>query len=197
MSGSSDMAERGPGRPREPDTDQRIIDAAQRLMAQGGYTRMSMDGVAAAAGVTKATIYRRYPGKIQLAMAAIVAFCDRDPLTLSGDTRADLIAQMRQLRHALERPNGMSMLGTMLAEEHETPELLASFRANLVAPRRQAVGAILKRAHERGELRPQSDLELAANMLIGAYYAQYLDGAPFADDWAERVVDATLAGITR
>lgn len=190
-------AERGPGRPREPELDQRILDAALRLMAQSGYVRMSMDAVAAEAGVTKPTIYRRYAGKMELALAAIVAYCDQEPPIYSGETRADLIVQMNHLRRALDRPYGMAMIGTVLAEEHETPELLASFRTYLVQPRREAVQAILEQARARGELRSDASLEVAANMLIGPYYAQYLAGVPFAADWSEQIVDAVLAGITR
>ena len=189
------IAERGPGRPREPDVDQRILAAAMRLMAQGGYMRMSMDGVAAEAGVTKPTIYRRYEGKLQLAMAAIVAFCEQEQPAYCGDTRDDLVVQMRHFRRALDRPFGMALLGTVLAEEHETPELLAAFREYLVAPRRAAIGAILERARERGELAPGADLALATNMLVGAYYAQYVAGAPFAAEWAEQIVAAVLASI--
>jgi AcrR family transcriptional regulator len=191
----ADSAERGPGRPREPETDLRILDAALRLMAQGGYVRMSMEQVAAEAGVTKPTIYRRYPGKIQLALAAIVSFCDKDPPIYSGDTRGDLIVQMQNFKRAMDRPHGMAMLGTMLAEEYETPELLASFREYLVYPRRQAIRTILERARDHGELASDADLELAGNMLIGAYYAQYIAGAPFPGDWAERVVDVVLGTL--
>lgn len=189
--------ERGPGRPREPATGRRILDAALQLMAEQGYARMSMDQVASLAGVTKPTIYRRYPGKIQLAMAAIVAYCAATPLAETGDTRADLLGQLNQLRHALGRPNGMGMVGSVLSEERETPELLASFREHLVAPRRQAMRTILERARDRGELRPDADLAIAATLLVGAYYAHYLGGAPFPDDWSERVVDATLRSILR
>lgn len=187
--------ERGPGRPREPDVDQRILDAALGLMAQSGYVRMSMDGVAAAAGVTKPTIYRRYPSKIKLAIAAIIAYCNQQPPVHSGTTHADLIAQMNHFRRAIERPFGMAMLGTVLAEEHETPELLAHFRAYLVHPRRQAVRAILDRARAQGEVRADADLTLATTMLIGAYYAQYLAAEPYSDSWAEQIVDAVLTGI--
>jgi AcrR family transcriptional regulator len=197
--GTSDtdiVADRSPGRPREPEVDRRILDAALSLMAQSGYVRMSMDQVAALAQVTKPTIYRRYPGKMQLALAAIVAYCALDHAPTTGETRADLVAEMENFRHGLDRPNGMAMLGTVLAEEHETPELLASFRQYLVAPRRAAIGALLERARARGELRLDADLELAANMLVGSYYAQYLAGQPFAQDWAARVVDAVLAGLT-
>jgi AcrR family transcriptional regulator len=186
---------RNPGRPREPETDQRILDAAQRLMAQFGYVRMSMDAVAAEAGVTKPTVYRRYPNKIELALAAIVELCDKDPVLTTGQTRTDLIAQMRQFRQAMNRPHGMSLLGTVLAEESETPELLERFREYLVVPRRQAVQTILETAQSNGELRPKTNLELMTNLLIGCYYAHYLSGKPFVKRWEEQVVDAVLASI--
>jgi AcrR family transcriptional regulator len=156
-----------------------------------------MDQVATRAGVTKPTIYRRYPGKIQLAMAAIVAYCADAPLPGTGDTRADLLSQLDQLRHALGRPNGMGMVGTVLSEERETPALLASFRDQLVAPRRQAMRTILERARDRGELRPDADLAITATLLVGAYYAHYLGGTPFPDNWSEAVIDAVLRNIWR
>lgn len=191
------LGERGPGRPREPETDQRILDAALHLLGEVGYARMSMEQVAALAGVTKPTIYRRYSGKIQLAMAAIVAYCADTPVMARGDTRADLIAQLAQLRNALDRPNGMGMVGTVLSEERETPALLASFREHLVAPRRRAVRAILEAAQARDELRLDADLAITGTLLVGAYYAHYLSGAPFPDGWTEQVVDAVLASAAR
>jgi AcrR family transcriptional regulator len=188
-------AARSPGRPREAETDQRILDAAYRLMAQQGYVRMSMDAVAAEAGVTKPTIYRRWPAKIDLAMATIVAACDPSRPAVTGDTRADLIAELEHFRRAISRPHGMALLGTVLAEERETPELLAAFREYLVAPRRQALRAILDRAAARGEFAANADVGLAVNLLVGAYYAQYLANTPFSEQWSAAVVDAVLAGL--
>jgi AcrR family transcriptional regulator len=193
----SNGAQRAPGRPRGPETDGRILDAAFRLMAQQGYARMSMDAIAAEAGVTKPTIYRRWPSKIELAMAALRAYCDASRPAVVGDTRADLVAEMAHFRRAISRPYGMSLLGTVLAEEHETPELLAAFREYLVVPRRRALRAILDAAQARGELRPDADIAIAVNMLVGAFYAQYLAAAPFAEDWSEKLVDAVLAGLKR
>jgi AcrR family transcriptional regulator len=190
-----DLPERTPGRPREPETDQRIIAAAQRLLAQHGFVRMSMDAVALEAGVTKPTIYRRYPNKIDLALAAVVAFCDLNPPKYKNQTRADLIAQLKQFKTAMSRPNGMALLGTVLAEESETPQLLAKFREYLVVPRRTAIRTILETAKTNGELKATADLELAVHMLIGTYYAQYLAGNAFAKNWEEIVVDSILNQI--
>lgn len=187
---------RTPGRPREPETDARILDATYRLMAQHGYVRMSMDAIAAEAGVTRPTIYRRYGAKIELAMAALVYKCDTSRPAATGDTRADLIAEMEHFRGAISRPYGMSLLGTVLAEENETPELLEAFREYLVAPRRRALAAILDAGQSRGEFRVGADLATAVNLLVGAYYAQYVAGAPFAEDWSVLVVGAVLGGLS-
>lgn len=190
-------SERAPGRPRVPDVDRRILDAAFRLMAKHGYARMSMDAVAADAGVTKPTIYRRWPSKLDLAMASLVAYCDASRPEVTGDTRSDLVAEMEHFRRAISRPFGMSLLGTALAEEYDTPALLAAFREHLVVPRRRALRAILEAAQARGELRDGADLALAVHMLVGAYYAQYLAGTPFAVGWSVDVVTAVLAGMVQ
>lgn len=167
-------------------------------MAQHGYARMSIDAIASAAGVTKPSIYLRFPGgKADVATKALAHARDRRTVVETGDTRADLIAHLRFFRTGVSRPLGMAMVGTVLAEEHDTPQLLAFFRRHVVEPRRVMLRSVLIRARERGELRPGADIEMGAQMLVGAYYAQYLAGVPFKDGWDERVVDAVLMGLRR
>jgi AcrR family transcriptional regulator len=186
------------GRPRLPDVDQRILAAALKLMARSGYSRMSIDAVATDAGISKPTLYLRYPSKAALATAALAASREQHPPPpASGDTRADLIAHLRHFQRGVGRPFGISLVGTVLAEERETPELLALYREHVVRPRRQMVRAVLERAREQRELRDDADLDIAVTMLIGAYYAQYLAGDPFPADWAEREVDTLLRGLVR
>ena len=187
------------GRPREPETDRRILDAALRLLARDGFARMSVDAVAAAAGVTKPTIYRRYQSKAALAEAALAALAaerDASAPEHTGHLKADLVAQLRHFRAGVSRPYGVALVGTVLAEEHETPELLARYRNQIVAPRRRMIRSVLDAAAQRGELRPEADLDLAVNALVGAFYAQALAGDPFQDNWEERAVTTILAGIT-
>jgi type VI protein secretion system component VasK len=86
------------------------------------------------------------------------------------------------------------MVGTVLAEEHHTPELFAEFRRRLVEPRRQMLRGVLERAQVRGELAAEADLETAVNMLVGSYYANYLAGR-VPRDWARRAVELTLDGL--
>ena len=82
---------------------------------------MSVDAVAARAGVSKPTVYLRHRTKAALATAAIASMRTQPRPKPTADVRADLIAHLRLLRAGLERPNGMAMFGTVLAEEGETP----------------------------------------------------------------------------
>lgn len=95
------------------------------------------------------------------------------------------------------RPFGMAMIGTVLSEEHHHPELLAHFRRHVVAPRRALLRAVLEAAKARGEIFPDTDLDRAAAMMIGSYYAAYLAGEPIRADWPERTVDALLPSLLR
>ena len=168
-----------------------------RVMARGGYAGLTIEEVAAEAGVTRPTIYLRYPGKAELATAALAAHRDFGRPEETGDTRVDLIARLRHFRRGIERPFGTAMIGSVLAEEHSTPELLALFRERIVEPRRKELREVLEHARERGKLEPEGDIEAAVNMLVGSYYAQYLAGDPFPDDWPEAVVDTLLPGLGR
>ncbi len=186
------------GRPRSTAIDEAILRAAFALMARHGYARMSVDAIAAEAGVTKPSIYLRFPGgKAEVATMALASARDRRTVPETGDTREDLIRHLQYFRGGVSRPFGMSMIGTVLAEAHDTPTLLMYFRKHVVDPRRAMLRRVLEGARDRGELKPGADIATAVNLLIGAYYAQYLAGAPFAEDWAGRVVDTTLMGLRR
>jgi AcrR family transcriptional regulator len=186
----------GPGRPRSSRTDAAILAAARDELSQRGYARMSVDAVAARAGVSKPTVYLRHPTKADLATAAIASMRIEPRPPPTGDLRADLVAQLRLLRAGLERPFGMAMLGTVLAEEHETPELLALFRERLVRPRRKELRALLDAARARGELRRKANLDAAVNALVGAFVARHLAGEPLGGRFPGALVDTVLCGVS-
>jgi AcrR family transcriptional regulator len=176
------------GRPPSRGYDEAILEATLRLMARDGYARMSMDAIAAEADVTKGSIYRRFPGKAQLATAALAFLREQRPQQVSADPRADLIEELRRFRSGIERPHGMAMLGTVLAEESHVPELLEHFRRDVVLPRRDRLRGIL----ERTQLRQGIDVETAVNLVVGSYYAAYLaDGKP-RRGWERRAAEAVL-----
>jgi len=188
-------APRPPGRPRSARVDEAILSAARAELAERGYARMSVDAVAARAGVSKPTVYLRHPTKADLATAAIASMrADLRPAP-TGDVRADLIAHLRLLRAGLERPYGMATLGTVLAEEHETPELLALFRERLVKPRRRELRAVLEAARERGDVRADVNLDVAVSAFVGAFFARYLAGESLGGRFVSVLVDTVLDGL--
>jgi AcrR family transcriptional regulator len=189
---------RPPGRPRREALDAELLDAALAEMSRVGYVRMNLDSVAARASTTKPTLYSRYPSKEALATAALEHMRQRTPRPpLSGDVRQDLIEELDRFRQGALRPNGMSMIGTVLAEEHENPELLRLFREHVISPRRQNLRRILRAARGNGQLAEDADIELGITMLVGSLYAAYSAGTPVRRDWATRVVEAWLGANGR
>jgi AcrR family transcriptional regulator len=158
---------------------------------------MSVDAVAARAGVSKPTIYLRHATKADLATAAIASMRVEPRPPLTGDMRADLIAHLHLLRTGLERPHGMATVGTVLAEEHQTPELLGLFRERLVRPRRRELRAILDAARDRGELRPEANLDVTVAALVGAFVGRYLAGDPLSSRFVSTLVDTVLDGVRK
>lgn len=185
------------GRPRDPDTERRILDAVLRQLAGEGYSRMSLDSVAAEAGASKPTLYRRWPTKAHMATAALRTLRISEPPIQTGSTLGDLTQALENFARSLFRPNGMALIGTVLAEEAHTPELLALFREHLVAPRRRMIRAILEQARKKGELRSGAPIDAVVNMMVGAFYARYLVSSQVPAKFAREVAEAAWRGVAR
>lgn len=186
-----------PGRPRDEEVEQRILDVTLEHLSRSGYSRMSIDGIAEAARVSKPTIYRRWPGKEDLAAAAVARLQVSEPTATADDTVTALTAILSNFRRSLLRPRGMALLGTVLAEEEHAPRLIGLFRERIVSTRRAMLRAVLERAATRGELQPEADLDAAVAMLVGSFYARYLAGQPIKVDWPARVVALVWPGLAR
>ena len=185
-----------PGRPRDPQTDQAIHRAALKLLTERGYAGMSVEGVAAEAGVGKTTIYRRYASKEELVAAALGALRDNlGPLPDTGDTRSDLVEMILQMRLAIRRGPGFGMMGALLVEESRSPELLELLRERVLRPRRDEAMTVLQRGVDRGEVRPDVDLEVAVQAMVGAVFMRHIFGAPESRRRIEQTVDTVWNGL--
>ena len=153
------------------------------------------NAVAVEAAVSKPTIYRRWGSKADLATAAVQKIQIAEPPVTTGSPKRDLQCILRNLRQSLLRPNGMSLVGTVLAEEQHTPELLELFRRRLVEPRRRMLREVLEQAKAAGELRRNADLDAAVNLLVGALYARYLASSRIPQGWGDVLVDIVWDGI--
>lgn len=191
------FAETPPGRPRDPALDRRILEITLARMQTDGYSRMSIDAIATEAGVSKPTIYRRWTDKADLALSALTLLRVSEPAIPADSPRARLVGLLQNFRRSLTRPHGFALVGTVMAEEEQTPQLLEAFRRRIVAPRREMLLAVLEEARARGELRKDADLEAAVTMLAGSFYARFLAGEPIPSRWVERIVDVVWRGIAR
>src|SRR5689334_4788709 len=120
----------GRGRPMSTGADAAILDAAGACLMRDGFQRLTVEAVAAEAGVAKTTVYRRYKNATELARVAIEHFHRTMPPVDSGSTRADLETLLQQVRERFD----LSITGTLLVEERRHPELLEAFRASMIGP---------------------------------------------------------------
>lgn len=174
-----------PGRPRDRELDERILDVARRHLARLGYESMSVVAIADEAGTTRQAVYRRWPSKADLATAAIVAMAGESSAAATGDPFGDLIAELGSFRQHAQGTDGLSMVGTMLIDATD-PQLVALYRERVVLPRRARLRTILERARHAGQLDADADVELAVSMLTGSWYARALAGDPPPPDWPRR-----------
>ena len=186
------------GRPRSEKARAAILDAAIELFLTQGLETVSMDEVAERAGVSKATIYRWWPSKETLALDALHhewGTARREPRD-TGSLRGDLLALLRPwIRRVRARPYGR-VVAELIVEAQADPEFAPIYQARFVAPRREPARALLGRAIDRGELRPDTDIELAIDLVHGPLYHRLLHGHARLDDrFARDVVDVVLAGL--
>jgi AcrR family transcriptional regulator len=155
---------------------------------------LTVEGVAARAGVAKTTIYRRYRSKDELALAVLIRMVDEVASVPDlGDTRAELFRFVsRAVKILGSTPMGRVMQG-LVSDLAADPKLAQAFRERVVGRRLAEVRRVVERGIERGDLRPDADPELANELLFGpVYYRLLLSGAPLDGKLAQRVVDAVL-----
>jgi AcrR family transcriptional regulator len=188
---------RKPGRPRDAQADQAILDAALALMNELGYGRLTIDGVAARAGVTRPTVYRRWPSKQALVVAALLdAPQIQVPGADTGTVRDDLIAILRHQIALMNREENRRVTAGLVADLASDPELSEKYVNQYLVPRRAAVWQVLQRGVDRGELAPNTDFALVYEMLMGPLFVRsVIWGIHLGRDVAEKLVDAVLAAF--
>jgi AcrR family transcriptional regulator len=196
---AEEVSAKGPGRPRDPEADRAILQATIDTLAEDCYEGLSIEGVAARAGVGKTTIYRRWPSKAELVVAAIKLYkapVDPEPPSPDESTRDALARILGGFTRSMSHTGSGKMLAGLVAEMARNPELAQTVRAGLLEHRRSIVYAILERGIERGEIRADIDLELVADLLGGAVVTRVLlTGGPVTPRFVRGVVDTVMDGI--
>jgi AcrR family transcriptional regulator len=172
-------------RPLDPNIDQAIEAATLALLTERGFARMSMEAVAAAAGVGKPAIYRRFPDKAALVATVIAGQLPAlDPPDM-GDTRAELWQAVEQGFPA-DGAAYVGLIGGLIAEHERHPELIDAFRRSVLGPRRATVRALIERGQARGDLRSDIDSVAALDLLAGPFLARVFAGLDTGPRWRKR-----------
>jgi AcrR family transcriptional regulator len=193
------MEEQGRGGPGASGRREAILDATRELLAEGGVRGLTVEGVAARAGVAKTTIYRRWRSKDELALAVLIDMVEQFVAVPDlDDTRDEFVAFVDGAVRIL----GTTLMGRVMqglvSDLAADPQLASAFRERVVATRVAEVHRLVERGIERGDLRADADRELMHELLFGpVYYRLMLSGAPLEDGLAERVVDAVLPAFAR
>ncbi len=194
--GRSSGAARHAGRPRSEQADRAILEAALAVFAEHGPQGLCIEAVAARAGVGKATVYRRWPGKEDLLIAALAAIEEPLPEPRGASVREDLAVVLDALRAEAADRRRMRQHALLLGEGEGYPRLLERYVEAVAEPRRAVVRAILRRGVTTGELRENANIEAAVDMLTGAVLARARLGRErFERGWARRIVDELMAGL--
>ncbi|KAA2255942.1 TetR/AcrR family transcriptional regulator [Solihabitans fulvus] len=174
------------GRTRDASIDARILAVARRHLSVQGYEGMSIAAVAEEAGTTRQALYRRWPDKAALAAAVVAAIEDGGPRPARDDEPyAALVAELADFQRGVSGPGRLSLVGTML-QDTTAPDVLARYRARVIAPRRARLLDILSSARELGLIDADADLEVAVTMCTGSWYGRALAESRPPRHWPER-----------
>lgn len=183
-----------PGRPRSEQARTAILRSALRLLGKNGFSNLTIEDVAADAGVGKATVYRWWPHKAALIADAFASSATRKlHFPDTGSLRTDMSQQMRQLVKVFLSRRGR-IVSAILAGGQSDNDLIAAFRERFLWPRRHEAYATLRRGIERGELPKNVDMDLLLDSLYGPIYMRFLIRhakltADFVDALCELVLD--------
>ena len=187
---------RNRGMRRQTKTRERVLAAAARILRGEGYSRLTMERIAAESGVAKTTLYRRWPTKAAVCMELYLDVAGRElQVPDTGDVAADLKQIANAVVHLQTRTvAGPAFLG-LIAEALVNPDTRADFLAEFAERRREVTRTVLKRAIQRGEIRADTDVDLVIDALGGAVTFRLLQGhAPLSTRFTDRLVALVLSG---
>jgi AcrR family transcriptional regulator len=181
-----DNNKKPPGRPRSTRSYQAILQATLELLAEVGFDAMSIDAIAARAGVGKTTIYRRYSGKAELVADAIESLRQDVVIPNTGYLWGDLDVLIENAAHISLSPLGRQTVAMIISSASSNPQFAQIYWTKYMQPRRQAFAAVLERAKARNEIQTDLDPGLVFDTMSGIMlYA--LIFPPTSESWVEYV----------
>jgi AcrR family transcriptional regulator len=184
------------GRPRDPSVDDRVIRSTLDAINEQGLAGLTIAEIATRACVSKATIYRRWESKDELVVDAIATLSGAVGSVATGDTRADLVAVVTDLRRFFCDTRAGEVFPWLAGEIARKSDIGRRYSAAVMVPERVLIAAIISDGVERGDLRQDVDVPTAVDLIIGPVLARRLRGslADAPDSWPETLVDSLLGG---
>jgi AcrR family transcriptional regulator len=187
---------RAPGRPVNAAIDEQLLEATQDLLVEQGFERLTMDAVARRCGASKATIYRRWPSKTAMVVAAAAALFTAPEVPDTGDLRDDLLACGRA--YLQEEGRSAQVLAAVIAASQYEPALRDASSDAIGEPYTNLFGRVLARAVDRGVVPPGVDVETLAEVFPAvAYQRVAARGMLLTEHDVVRVVDGVLLPALR
>lgn len=192
------------GRPRSVQADRAIVDAVLEEVIAVGIDGLSIEQVAARAGVAKATVYRRWPNKEALLLDAVTGVDVELPMLPGTSARDDLVilvdSMRRRIADAVQPGESMAsrLYPCMIAEGARHPEIAAKYKQIVVEQRREAVREVIRRGVANGELRRDLDVETMLLLLIAPMLVQlymWSAGVELPASSSATYVDGVLDGL--
>lgn len=185
------------GRPRSAAADSAITETVLRLLEEGvTIGELSIEGIARDAGVGKATVYRRWPGKNALLMDVLNSIDEPTPELAGESVRDDLVTIIDTIRRRGLAKRSSAVMRNIILQFQQAPELWKQYHDTVVVARRDALLGVLLRGVRTGEIRPGLDLELLGDLFAGPMLnrAMMRPGASLEDGLSEAIVDTVLEG---
>jgi len=186
--------------PRAERSKQAILAATRELLeGEGDVGSLTVEAVAARSGVAKTTIYRRWRDKWELALDAVMidmlpGFAE--PVDV-GDTRKELITFIDAARKNLSTPPSAPAMQGLASQIATDPDLGRVYREQVVEPRREQLRPVIERGIARGDLRPDTDVRLVHELMVGPiFYRLLFSGGPIDRKLSTRIADAILDGFS-
>ncbi|HEY5890023.1 MAG TPA: TetR/AcrR family transcriptional regulator [Acidimicrobiia bacterium] len=187
------------GRPRDDSVDVKVVDAVLEILNTDGLGGLSIEGIASRAGVSKATIYRRWDCKEDLLVDAIATLVHEVEVPDSGDIRSDLTTAIAGMTRFVTDTRAGEVFPWLVGEIANRSEIGLRYASSVIGPRRSMIADLIAHAVDRGDLRANLDIDLAVDMLTGPVVIRRMLGrlAETPNAWAENLVNQLLEGWER